>query len=113
MPNIKYYNIIVLDCDLPDSGRIGTVVVVVGGAVVEVGVVAGRPVLVVIRSVELVVSGTSRFVKPGSGPSTLYNSVRIYQINKISPYGYSSGESSPFYNITFNIFQFLWKVISF
>ena len=44
---------------------------------VEVGVVAGRLVGVVILSVELVASGTSRFVKPGSGPSMLYNTVRI------------------------------------
>ena len=52
---------------------------VVGATVVEVGVVAGRPVVVVILSVELVASGTSRFVRPESGPSTLYNTVRKYQ----------------------------------
>ena len=78
MHNEIFYLILVLH--LPNSGRIGTVVDVVGATVVEVGVVAGRPVVVVILPVELVASGTSRFVKPESGPAMFYNKVRKYQI---------------------------------
>ena len=54
---------------LPVSGR--TVVVVVGRAVVVGCGVPGRPVVVVILAVLLVVSGTSLRVNPESGPSVV------------------------------------------